>query len=57
MSEQTIGLVLRGEKSRLERLVRDIERDEKLKILFIKRPRYEDPFLLIIELKKHTRGE
>jgi len=52
LSEQVIGIILRGRKEKIEQIISDIERERAVKILYVRRPKYPDPFMLIIELRK-----
>jgi hypothetical protein len=56
MSETLVGLILRGKESRLREIVASLERQKDIQIMFVKWPKYRDPFLLIIELEKHRKS-
>jgi len=56
MSETLVGLILRGKENKLREIVNSLERQKDIQIMFVKWPKYKEPFLLIIELEKHKKS-
>lgn len=56
-AESTIGFIVKGPRSRLNEIVRELERDKTVKLVYVKRPTEEGSFLLIIEAKRQSRLE
>jgi hypothetical protein len=56
MSETVVGLILRGKEGKLREIVNSLEKERDIRLMFVKWPKYRDPFLLIIELEKHKKS-
>jgi hypothetical protein len=56
MSETLVGLIIRGREGKLREIVNFLEKQTDIQLMFVKWPKYRDPFLLIIELEKHRKS-
>jgi hypothetical protein len=55
MSETLVGLILKGREDKLKQVVSSIEHNRDIEIVYVRWPRFKQPYLLIIELDKHRR--
>ena len=47
-----IGLVLEGEREVLDNVLKNLERYPTVKLLYVRRQRYEGSFMLVLEMKR-----
>jgi hypothetical protein len=55
-TETLIGLILKGKEDKLREIVHSLEKQKDIQIMFVKWPKYRDPFLLIIEIEKRRKS-
>jgi hypothetical protein len=55
MSETLVGLILRGREDKLKQVVSSIEHNRDIEIVYVRWPRFKQPYLLIVELNRYHR--
>ena len=54
-TETLVGLILKGREDKLKQVISSIEHNRDIEIVYVRWPRFKQPYLLIIELDKHRR--
>ena len=50
--EEVIGFIVRGNRNTVEELVRDLESRKDIKLVYVKRSKTPESFLIIMETRK-----
>jgi hypothetical protein len=53
-NKTVVGLVVQGPQDRLDELIKSIERDKYLQLLYVRRKKFVNSFMLIVELNRRS---
>jgi hypothetical protein len=50
--EKIVGIVFQASESKIDEVIKNLEGDRSLKLLYVRRQRYPNSYMLVLEMKK-----
>jgi hypothetical protein len=52
VNKKIVGIVFQASESKIDEVIRSLEKDRGLKLLYVRRQRYPNSYMLVVEMKR-----